>query len=165
MASIQSPLFFSQGITSEHCTIPNYWIGTMEFIRLPNSEVCGFMPSREHFCPGNVKAGDLSDFNLFLQLCHAFWEDVRNKLDATHVFPLFELLGTLSGYVSALCSNSFSCICLYPSSFIDPNEIIHSFSSDNVKLDGLKEIYFETCKHFTNLNNSIWKIDLCSYFF
>lgn len=107
------------------------------------------MPSWEHFCPGSVKAGDLSDVNLFLHLWHAFWEDV---------FPLFELLETWSGCASALCSNSLSCICLYPSPFIDPNEIIHSFFSGNVKLDGLKEIHFETYKHFTNLNNSVWKL-------
>lgn len=121
----------------------------MELISPPNCEDCEFMLSWEHFCPGNVKAGDLSDVNLFLHLWHAFWEDV---------FPLFELLETWSGCASALCSNSLSCICLYPSPFIDPNEIIRSFFSYNVKSDGLKEIHFETNKHFTNLNNSIWKL-------
>lgn len=28
----------------------------------PNYESSGFMPHLEHFCPHNVKAGDLSDF-------------------------------------------------------------------------------------------------------
>lgn len=48
------------------------------------------------------KRGDLSDVNLFLHLCRAFQEDVRNKLDATRVFPLFIITGELIGLY--LCS-------------------------------------------------------------
>jgi hypothetical protein len=55
----------------------------MEYIRSPHCEGREFMVCSEHFCPLHVQVVDLSKVNLFLHLCHAFQEDMENRLDAT----------------------------------------------------------------------------------
>lgn len=68
-----------------------------------------------------------------------FQEDVRNKLDATRVFPLFIITGELIGLY--LCSLFKFCLSV-SANILGPLLIemkLYVLFGDNVKLDGFKD--------------------------
>lgn len=127
------------------CSIHVYWWGWDQFQlldesngvnRSPHCEGCGFMVSSECFCPLHVQVVDLSKVNLFPHLCHAFQEDMENRLDATQECSP-PLHCSILPFVQTLLLALYS----FLNCFADLNDLICSFAGNMEKLDGLKEKY------------------------